>query len=199
MWAAWWGYPEPNWFKSHQTAETLNSCKLLENGRKRCWWVDEWALPDSQDPNLLRVGVKGASRPEEQPRKESSCKRQFFWDILDSFLRDVFFDIFLTPTWERQPLYGCIARLSRPSSLSRSIPADALSQFCHQQQGERLAPPLDEVTIRLFPIWRPFGVEVELVGTATLARGEGGEFGSEVECLHYWENLSFWVQVQPRE
>lgn len=31
---------------------------------------------DSQEPNLLSVGAKGASKPEEQPRKESSCERQ---------------------------------------------------------------------------------------------------------------------------
>jgi len=131
--------------KSSSKSETVRSEEAsdLEErapGSQSDTVVDTEKMPDSQEPNLLKVGAKGASRPEEQPRKESSC--------------------------ERQPLYGCIVRLSRPSSLSRSI------------------PPLDEVTIRPFSFWRPFGVEVELVEEMpTLALGEGGEFGREVECL----------------
>lgn len=47
-------------------------------------------------------------------------------------------------------------------------------------------PPLDEVTIRPFPL----GVEQEDGegrGRVALARGEGGEFGREVECLYAGE------------
>ena len=50
------------------------------------------------------------------------------------------------------------------------------------------------MTIRPFPFWRPFGVEqdVGLMAMAALARGDGGEFGSEVECLR--KVFVIWVQ-----
>ena len=51
-----------------------------------------------------------------------------------------------------------------------------------EKGGKEFSPPLDEVTIRPFPL----GVEQEDGegrGRVALARGEGGEFGREVECL----------------
>ena len=71
-----------------------------------------------------------------------------------------------------------------------------ISQVCFSTgNAKRPQPPLEEVTIRPFPFWRPVavqGVEVELdtVGNvATPARGEGGELGREVECLHCYVRI----------
>ena len=65
------------------------------------------------------------------------------------------------------------------------MPASSFLNFDFSFLQKGFPPPLEEVTIRPFPFWRPFGVEqdVGLMAMAALARGDGGEFGSEVECL----------------
>jgi len=67
--------------KSSSKSETVRSdeARDLEErapGSQSDTVVETEKIPDSQEPNLLREGVKGASRPEEHPRKESSCERQ---------------------------------------------------------------------------------------------------------------------------
>ena len=82
-----------------------------------------------------------------------------------------------------------IVSLARPLSPGACLRVLFLNfDFSFLQKG--FPPPLEEVTIRPFPFWRPFGVEhdVGLMAIAALARGDGGEFGSEVECLLF---LSF--------
>ena len=72
---------------------------------------------------------------------------------------------------------------SLPPLLSLEKHACSFSQLIEREKGgKKFSPPLDEVTIRPFPL----GVEQEDGegrGRVALARGEGGEFGREVECL----------------